>query len=101
MINNALRLTAPISGLNGGAVVNSVYSFLSGHLLTADMAHDVIEKIREHGLDVWLYTDTDWFVRDRNAPHVAREQWTVKFAPTVTSDFDAHLHNVVKIVGVS
>jgi hypothetical protein len=61
----------------------------------------VIKRIREHGLDAWLYTDADWFVVDANAPHVAREQWTVKFPPVVTSDFDAHLHNVVKIVGVS
>jgi hydroxymethylpyrimidine pyrophosphatase-like HAD family hydrolase len=32
---------------------------------------------------------------------VAREEWTVKFAPVVTDDFDAHLEHVVKIVGVS
>ena len=101
MINDALHLTTPISGFNGGVVVNPDYSFLSGHLLSADVAKEVIQKIREHGLDAWLYTDTDWYVMDASAPHVAREQWTVKFAPIVTSDFDAHLEHVVKIVGVS
>lgn len=101
MINDALHLDTPISGFNGGVVVKPDYSFVSGHLLTADTAKQVIEKIRAHGLDAWLYTDSDWYITDANAPHVAREQWTVKFEPVVTDDFDAHLEHVVKIVGVS
>jgi hydroxymethylpyrimidine pyrophosphatase-like HAD family hydrolase len=32
---------------------------------------------------------------------VAREQWTVKFAPTVVENFDGVLDSAVKIVGVS
>ncbi len=38
---------------------------------------------------------------DVGAPHVEREQWTVKFAPTVVRDFKDALGNAVKIVGVS
>jgi hydroxymethylpyrimidine pyrophosphatase-like HAD family hydrolase len=69
--------------------------------LSADIAGETIRLIREHDLDAWLYTDTDWYVADGNAPHVAREQWTVKFAPIGMSDFDAHLEHAVKIVGAS
>lgn len=101
MINDALHLTTPISGFNGGVVVNPDYSFLAGHLLTTNAAKEVIRRIREHGLDAWLYTETDWFVMDAGAPHVAREEWTVKFAPIVTPDFETHLEHVVKVVGVS
>jgi len=54
-----------------------------------------------HGLDCWVYTDQDWLVRNTDAPHVAREQWTVKFQPTVVRDFASHLEHVAKIVGVS
>src|SRR5262249_51228769 len=75
MINDVLHLTTPISGFNGGVVVKPDYSFLSGHLLTADIAKHVIGTLREHGLDAWLYTDSDWYVTNLNAPHVAREQW--------------------------
>jgi hydroxymethylpyrimidine pyrophosphatase-like HAD family hydrolase len=39
--------------------------------------------------------------RDASAPHVAREQWTVKFAPTVVESFKDALGRTVKIVGVS
>jgi hypothetical protein len=61
----------------------------------------VIEAIEKHGLDVWLYTDTGWFVRDPKAAHVDREQWTVKFPPTVVKTFAEHLGRVAKVVGVS
>jgi hydroxymethylpyrimidine pyrophosphatase-like HAD family hydrolase len=44
----------------------------------------------------------EWLIRDPNAPHVAREAWTVKFdARVVTSFRDADLAHAVKIVGVS
>jgi hypothetical protein len=49
---------------------------------------------------VWLYTDRDWLVRDPHAPHVAREQWTVKFPPAIVESFDGFVDRTVKIVGV-
>jgi hydroxymethylpyrimidine pyrophosphatase-like HAD family hydrolase len=52
-------------------------------------------------MDVWVYTGKHWLVRDPNAPHVSREQWTVKFAPTTVENFEAVLGRAVKIVGVS
>jgi len=45
---------------------------------------------------VWVYTDTGWFVRDPKAAHVAREQWTVKFPPTVVKTFAGLLSRVAK-----
>jgi Cof subfamily protein (haloacid dehalogenase superfamily) len=101
MLVDALDLSEPISAFNGGVVINVDYSVVASHCVTSDLAAEVIRLIGEHGLDVWLYSDTDWYVRDPNAPHVAREQWTVKFPPMVVSDFEAHLEHVVKIVGVS
>jgi hydroxymethylpyrimidine pyrophosphatase-like HAD family hydrolase len=52
-------------------------------------------------MDVWVYSGKDWLIRDPNAPHVAREQWTVKFAPMVVENFEDVLSRAVKIVGVS
>src|SRR6266567_1350699 len=69
--------------------------------LPAGVPEKVIEAIENHGLDVWVYTDREWFVRDPNAAHVAREQWTVKFPPTVAKTFAGLLGRVAKIVGVS
>ncbi|MGZ4821377.1 MAG: Cof-type HAD-IIB family hydrolase [Terriglobales bacterium] len=101
MLIDALALTEPIAAFNGGVLVRPDLSVIAQSFVPADTATHVIEAIVRHGLDAWVYTDRDWLVRDANARHVAREQWTVKFAPTVVSDFNAHLDRVVKIVGIS
>jgi Cof subfamily protein (haloacid dehalogenase superfamily) len=101
MLIDALGLSEPIFAFNGGVVINPDYSVIASHLVTSDLAAEALRFISEHGLDGWLYTETDWCVLDSNAPHVAREQWTVQFPPTVVSDFGPHLEHVVKVVGVS
>lgn len=101
MFIHPLGLSEPIFAFNGGVVFNPDYSVIASHSVPTDLAAEALRFIGEHGLDGWLYTETDWYVLDSNAPHVAREQWTVKFPPTVVSDFGPHLEQVVKIVGVS
>ncbi len=101
MLIDALVLTEPIAAFNGGVLVHPDLSVMMRNCVAADVATKVIDAIERHGLDCWVYTDHDWFVRDANGPHVAREQWTVKFAPSVVPDFTSHLDRVAKIVGVS
>jgi Cof subfamily protein (haloacid dehalogenase superfamily) len=101
MLIDALALAEPIAAFNGGVLVHPDLSVLSQSFVTVDNAAKVIEAITRRNLDCWVYTDRDWLVRDINAPHVAREQWTVKFAPMVVADFSSHLGRVAKIVGVS
>ena len=51
---------------------------------------------------MWVYTADEWLIRDTDAPHVARETWTVKFEAKVVPEFtNAHLAHAVKIVGIS
>ncbi len=101
MLIEALRLSEPIAAFNGGVIINPDSTVIASHLVPSDVAAEALRFIREHGLDGWLYTESDWYVLDANAPHVAREQWTVKFPPTTVSDFGPHLDHVAKIVGVS
>jgi Cof subfamily protein (haloacid dehalogenase superfamily) len=101
MIIDPLNLSEPVAAFNGGVIVNPDLSVVESHLLGADVAAEVIRLIGQHGLDVWLYSETEWYVHDPNAPHVAREQWTVKFPPAVMADYAGHLNKVAKIVGVS
>lgn len=83
MLIDELALTEPLAAFNGGVFVHPDLSVMSQSFLAADDAVKVIEAIARHELDCWVYTDRDWLVRNTNRPHVAREQWTVKFAPTV------------------
>jgi hydroxymethylpyrimidine pyrophosphatase-like HAD family hydrolase len=57
--------------------------------------------ILEHKMDVRLYTDQDWFVRDPLAYRVDSEERTVQFPPKVTSTFAGLFDRVAKIVGIS
>jgi Cof subfamily protein (haloacid dehalogenase superfamily) len=101
MLIAPLALQTPIAGFNGGIFVKPDMTIMEEHVLAADAAKRALEIILQNRMDAWVYSGQDWFVRDPNAPHVAREQWTVKFAPTVVKDFENVLGNAVKIVGVS
>jgi Cof subfamily protein (haloacid dehalogenase superfamily) len=102
MLIDPLKLTQPLAAFNGGVLIKpDLKTVVDQKFLPAGVPEKVIEAIENHGLDVWLYTDTEWFVRDPNAAHVAREQWTVKFPPTVVKTFAGILGRVAKIVGVS
>jgi Cof subfamily protein (haloacid dehalogenase superfamily) len=102
MLIEPLKLTLPLAAFNGGVLIQpDLKTVVDQKFLPAGVPEKVIEAIENHGLDVWVYTDIDWFVRDPNAPHVAREQWTVKFPPTVVKTFAGLLGRVAKIVGVS
>lgn len=102
MLVKPLNLTTPIAGFNGGVFVHPDFSVIESHTLAPDIARKTIELLRKHDLDAWLYTGTDWLIHRPDAPHVAREQWTVKFPPRVVQVFaDADLDRAVKIVGVS
>jgi Cof subfamily protein (haloacid dehalogenase superfamily) len=101
MLIDPLKLNQPLAAFNGGVLIQpDLTTVVNQNFLPAGVPEKVIEAIENHGLDVWVYTDTEWCVRDANAAHVAREQWTVKFAPTVVKTFAGLLGRVAKIVGV-
>jgi Cof subfamily protein (haloacid dehalogenase superfamily) len=90
-----------IAGFNGGIIVRRDFSVFKVNLLPPATAKQVVQIILEHTIDVWLYTDKDWFVRDSRAYRVDREERTVQFPPKVTPTFDGLFDRVTKIVGVS
>lgn len=101
MLIEPLALETPVAGFNGGIFVRPDMTILEQHVLARDVAKRACEIILDHGMDVWVYRGEEWLIRDPKAPHVAREQWTVKFAPTVVGDFERSLDAAAKIVGVS
>ncbi len=101
MLVQPLKIQTPIAGFNGGLFVNPDLSIIDAKTLPRDVAEAVVKTIEAHQLDVWIYRGNDWFVRTRHGPHVDREEWTVKFEPTVVDRYDDKLDGVVKIVGVS
>src|SRR6202163_232194 len=102
MLIKPLALQGAIAGFNGGVFVNSDLTVIESHTLDPAIAQQALKMILDHGLDAWVYTEDEWLIRDKEAPHVAREAWTVKFDAKVVASFtDAHLAHAVKIVGIS
>ena len=101
MLIEPLGLTTPIAGFNGGVFVRPDMSVIEQRVIPDDVTPSVIDVLGTHGMDVWVYRGSDWFIRDPRAPHVAREAWTVKFEPTVIDSFASVFDAVAKVVGVS
>jgi Cof subfamily protein (haloacid dehalogenase superfamily) len=101
MLVDDLQLHDPITAFNGGMFVRPDLSIIRENLLPREAVQPVIDILMNHKLDIWIYSDQDWFVPSRHGPHVDREEWTVKFSPIVVPKFDGLLDRVMKIVGVS
>jgi Cof subfamily protein (haloacid dehalogenase superfamily) len=101
MLIEPLGLTTPIAAFNGGMFVRADLSVIEQRVLQSDVIEAAMETMRGYKLDTWIYRGTDWFVRERHGAHVDREEWTVKFPPTLVQDFSGLTNDVAKLVGVS
>jgi Cof subfamily protein (haloacid dehalogenase superfamily) len=102
MLIEPLALREAIAGFNGGVFVHPDLSVIESHTLDPATAKEALNLIRDKGLDAWVYTEADWLIRDKAAPHVAHETETVQFDAKIVASFtDAQLARAVKIVGVS
>jgi Cof subfamily protein (haloacid dehalogenase superfamily) len=101
MLIEPLELDTPIAAFNGGLVVDADMSVIDQKVIPEQLVPAIVAMVDSSGLDVWLYRGAEWLVRDPDAPHVARESFTVQFDPTVVKDLDGITEGVAKIVGVS
>jgi transaldolase len=101
MLVEPLGLTMPMAAFNGGVIVLPDLSVLDERQLPDYLLPALIDMILAHGLDVWLFRSTEWYVRALNAPRVARETSNIQTPPIVIPIFDDVLSGIVKIVGVS
>lgn len=101
MLVDPLALETPIAGFNGGVIASPDMRVLERRVVPDDLVGPIAELMGDHGLDVWIYRDQDWFVPDPSGPHVDREARTVGFAPEVMRSVAEVATDVAKIVGVS
>src|ERR1700719_2857323 len=55
MLFDALKLDTPIAGINGGLFVERDLTILEQKTVPADVARQMIDLMREYGLDTWLH----------------------------------------------
>lgn len=100
MFVEPLGLTTPIAAFNGGEFVAPDLTGIRSLDIDDDLVGPIIESMRSHGLFVWVYSGTGWYVTDPDGPHVRREASTVRFEPTVVDSLSG-LGPITKIVGAS
>jgi len=103
MITEQVKLSAPIAAFNGGMFVEpDTMKVVTSLTLDIETAKGVIERIESFDLDVWVYADVEWYLRNLDAPHREKEEQTVQFPPKVVGNFaEALQKGVAKVVGVS
>ena len=102
MLIEPLALQGVLAGFNGCLYVRPDLSVIERHAIDAATAKTTVDLFLAEGLDVWVYTEKDWIVRNPDGPHVAREAWILQFDAKVVTDFnDEDLAQALKIVGVS
>jgi len=101
MLVEPLGMKIPMAAFNGGMIILPDMTVADERTIPSDVAPAVIEMMRAHGLYVWMYRSTEWYVTDAHGQRVDREASTVQFEPTVVPTFDGLLDRAVKIVGNS
>jgi Cof subfamily protein (haloacid dehalogenase superfamily) len=101
MLLEPLGLRTPVAGFNGGVLASPDMTWFEVRAVSPKLVAPIVRHFIDRGLDAWIYQWNEWLLRDPEAPHAAREQSTVRFAPTVTKDLECHVGGVAKIVGVT
>jgi hypothetical protein len=99
---DTLDLEGPVGAVNGGALIRSDLTILERKLIEPNAARGSVAFLRSKGIDAWLFTETEWFLRDPNGAHVDHEKKTLAMDFIQVEEFDdAHYQHVLKIVGAS
>ena len=101
MLVEPLSLRLPMAAYNGGVLAMPDLTIVARRLLGGDAARRTFASFEEFGLDTWLFTEGEWFVRDPGAAYVEREIRTVLTSPQVVGDFAPLFDRAIKLVGVS
>lgn len=96
-----LGLTLPMGAFNGASVVRPDLSILEEQTIPEPAARAALDRMLAAGLDVWVFAEGAWCLRDPDGPYTDLEQRTIGVAPRVVADLATLMGGASKIVGVS
>jgi Cof subfamily protein (haloacid dehalogenase superfamily) len=96
-----LALTLPFGSFNGSSIIDpQSLRPIEQHLIPEETARRAIDLLEQFGVEIWLFTNEQWLIRDPHGEYVAHEQRAIRHDPVVGS-FQPHLGSACKIVGAS
>jgi Cof subfamily protein (haloacid dehalogenase superfamily) len=101
MFVEPLGVTLPLGPFNGSSIVDEKLQVIEQHLIPEAAVQTALSVLDHFGVDVWLFTNDNWYIRRDDGKYVAHEQRTIVFDPTVVQDFAPYSSTACKIVGAS
>ena len=96
-----LGLDTPRAGFNGGVVLSPRDEVLLELTLERDTAAAAIATLEAQGLDVWVFANNRWFLRNVDAAYIESERRSILMTPVTVTEFTPLLDGVHKIMGSS
>ena len=96
-----LQVREPLACFNGALFINPDETVVQEIQMSPADAQAVADCIFQRGFDLWVWTDSDWFVSNPNGPHVERHESQMGRKATPLATHDMSHFRVLKLVGVS
>lgn len=101
MLVEPLHLRLPIAAFNGSVLAMPDLTVLERRCIGREAAQEALACFRACDVDVWLFTEDHWLLRNPHGGYVELEVRTVQTQPVLVDSFDPFLERAVKLVGVS
>jgi Cof subfamily protein (haloacid dehalogenase superfamily) len=101
MLCEPLGLDLPIGPFNGSSLVMPDMTVLEQATIPPRAAAASVALFARNGIDVWLFTNSQWLIQRDDGRYVPHEQKTIATAPTRLAADEALPDGICKIVGVS
>jgi Cof subfamily protein (haloacid dehalogenase superfamily) len=101
-MRDALQLTLPFGGYNGGSIVELDLTVIEQVCIPPAVARQAVDIFHANGVSTWVFVGNEWVILDRQGDHVDHEIHTIDVPPAVVDHYeDKHFSAVGKIVGAS
>jgi Cof subfamily protein (haloacid dehalogenase superfamily) len=98
---SVLQITEPVACFNGALISRPDGTALRELAMLPGDAQTVADNIRKLGLDLWLFTASEWYVSDPVGARVAHHEGLWGGQASLLENYDMSQYRVLKLVGVS
>jgi Cof subfamily protein (haloacid dehalogenase superfamily) len=96
-----LQVREPVACFNGALIISPDETVLRELPIAPSDAQAVADQIIQGGFDLWVWTDTDWYVSNPTGPHLEQHETQMGRKATLLPSHDMSQFQALKLVGVS
>jgi Cof subfamily protein (haloacid dehalogenase superfamily) len=100
-LTRELGLSGPLGGFNGGTILAPDGAVIEERFVPEEAVRASLALFELRGVFPWLFADNQWIITDPEGDYVWKERMTVRFEPTIVTDFEPFVSRCGKVVGAS